>query len=107
MPTLVSRWFGPAVLVRTSRIVAGIVIAAVPLTAGAQTAPLTPRTDSQPRTSAAHAIPVPSVRAVRRSGPIAIDGKLDEAAWKDATPVTDFTQIDPDMGKPASQRTEM
>jgi hypothetical protein len=105
MPTLVSRRLGFAVFVRLSRLAAGILIATAPLTAGAQTAPLTSRTDSQPRTSAAHKMPVPSARAVRRSGPIAIDGKLDEAAWKDATPVTDFTQIDPDMGKPASQRT--
>ncbi|HVT40213.1 MAG TPA: DUF5916 domain-containing protein [Gemmatimonadaceae bacterium] len=107
MPAHVSRWFGLAVVVRASRIAAGIVIVAASLNVGAQTAALTPRTDTQPRTSAAHAIPVPSARAVRRSGPIAIDGRLDEAAWKDATPVTDFTQIDPEMGKPASQRTEM
>jgi uncharacterized protein DUF5916/cellulose/xylan binding protein with CBM9 domain len=56
---------------------------------------------------AAHVIPVPAATAVRRTGPIALDGKLDEEAWKAATPVTEFTQTDPDEGKPASQKTEM
>lgn len=54
-----------------------------------------------------HVIPVPSAAAARRSSAIVIDGKLDEEAWKAATPVTDFLQIDPDEGKPASQKTEM
>lgn len=54
-----------------------------------------------------HVIPVPSAAAVRRAGPIVIDGKLDDTAWHAATPVTDFTQVDPDEGKPASQKTEM
>src|SRR3954471_3535769 len=45
--------------------------------------------------------------AVRASGDIRIDGKLTESAWRNA-PVTDrFTQIDPEEGKPASQRTEV
>src|SRR5512140_273152 len=46
-------------------------------------------------------------RAVRTRDAIRIDGRLDEAAWATA-PVTDgFTQIDPEEGKPASQRTEV
>ena len=36
-----------------------------------------------------------------------IDGKLDEEAWARATPITKFTQIDPDEGKPATERTEV
>ncbi|HJQ21083.1 MAG TPA: DUF5916 domain-containing protein [Gemmatimonadaceae bacterium] len=51
--------------------------------------------------------PLPVSVAVRASGPIRIDGRLDEIAWRSA-PVTDqFTQIDPEEGKPASQRTEV
>ncbi|HEV8214915.1 MAG TPA: DUF5916 domain-containing protein [Gemmatimonadaceae bacterium] len=50
---------------------------------------------------------VPSARAVRSSGTVQVDGRLDEAAWRTAPPVTDFTQSDPDEGKPASQRTEV
>jgi len=54
-----------------------------------------------------HAREITVSRAVRASGPIRLDGKLDEATWA-AAPVTDgFTQIDPDEGKPASQRTEV
>jgi uncharacterized protein DUF5916/cellulose/xylan binding protein with CBM9 domain len=97
MPTLVSH--------RLS--LAALALAVGGLTARAQTAPSGSRTDGRSASTAGHAIPVPSARAVRRTSPIAIDGKLDDAAWKEAAPVTDFTQIDPDMGKPASQRTEM
>jgi uncharacterized protein DUF5916/cellulose/xylan binding protein with CBM9 domain len=51
--------------------------------------------------------PLPTSHAVRLSGSIRLDGKIDEPAWRDA-PVTDqFTQIDPDEGKPATQRTEV
>jgi hypothetical protein len=54
-----------------------------------------------------HTIAVPSATAVKRSGAIVLDGKLDEAAWAGATPITDFRQVDPQEGKPASQRTEV
>lgn len=54
-----------------------------------------------------HPIAVPSAHAVRRSSPIEIDGRLDDAAWNDAPPVTEFTQWDPEEGKPATQRTEI
>ena len=56
---------------------------------------------------AQHARPVTISRATRTTAPIELDGKLNESAWASA-PVTDsFTQIDPDEGKPASQRTEV
>lgn len=54
-----------------------------------------------------HAVPVPSARAVRRASPISLDGRLDEEAWQSATPVTEFTQVDPSEGQPGSERTEM
>jgi hypothetical protein len=57
--------------------------------------------------AAGHTIAVPSARAVRRSGPVVLDARLDEAAWQQATPITDFRQIDPEEGKPASQRTDV
>ena len=65
-----------------------------------------------PRLGAAQASPSsvdpgrPVVRAVRATGPIRIDGRLDEAAWAAAEPVTSFTQVDPEEGKPVSERTE-
>jgi len=50
---------------------------------------------------------VPSATAARRVGEVVLDGRLDDAAWRAAVPITDFTQTDPDEGKPASQRTEV
>ena len=58
-------------------------------------------------TTTAHAIPVPTAVAVPKIGPVTVDGRLDEDTWAKATPVTDFTQVDPDEGKPATQRTEV
>src|ERR1700761_8111555 len=55
----------------------------------------------------AHRVPVPTAVAVARIGPVLLDAKLDEAAWAAAKPITEFTQVDPDEGKPASQRTEV
>src|SRR5215217_29423 len=48
----------------------------------------------------------PAAVAARRNGPLNIDGKIDEAAWQAAKPVTDFTQYDPHEGQPVSERTE-
>jgi hypothetical protein len=65
----------------------------------------------EPRTSPGlaygHRMPVPTAVAARRAGPIVLDAKLDELAWSAATPITAFTQVDPDEGKPATQRTEV
>ncbi|HYE57328.1 MAG TPA: DUF5916 domain-containing protein [Rhodothermales bacterium] len=49
----------------------------------------------------------PVAGAVRMTGRVTVDGRLDEAAWAAATPVTAFTQVDPDEGQPASERTEI
>jgi hypothetical protein len=39
--------------------------------------------------------------------PVVLDGVLDEKAWGEAKPGTDFVQREPDTAKPASQRTEV
>ncbi len=49
----------------------------------------------------------PRALATRVSAAIKIDGKLDDAAWASAAPITEFTQVDPEEGKPASERTEV
>ena len=54
-----------------------------------------------------HTIAVPSAIAAPLRGQIVLDGKLDEAAWALARPITDFTQLDPDEGKPASEKSEV
>jgi hypothetical protein len=53
------------------------------------------------------AAPRPEVRAVRTSGPIVLDGVLDEAAWAAAPVIAGFVQARPDRGRPASERTEV
>src|SRR6478752_3381203 len=54
-----------------------------------------------------HTVPVPVAMAAHRTGAILLDAKLDDEAWRAATPITEFRQIDPDEGKPASERTEV
>src|SRR6476620_8750586 len=50
---------------------------------------------------------LPESKAIRATGRIHLDGKLDESTWASA-PVTDvFTQVDPLEGQPASQKTEV
>jgi len=36
-----------------------------------------------------------------------VDGRLDEAAWAEAEPATDFVQLEPTPGAPSSERTEV
>src|SRR3954468_780298 len=51
--------------------------------------------------------PRPVSQAEPRQGQIIVDGKLDDAAWNAAKPITDFVQSSPDEGKPPSQSTEI
>jgi hypothetical protein len=58
--------------------------------------------------TAAHASgATPSLRAAERTSPIAVDGRLDEAAWASAPAAGDFRQQNPREGEPATQRTEV
>jgi hypothetical protein len=50
---------------------------------------------------------VPSVRALRLTSPIDLDGRLQEPAWNSAQPATGFKQYDPDEGKPETEKTEI
>jgi hypothetical protein len=47
------------------------------------------------------------VTAVRIAEPIAVDGRLEEPAWRQATPAGDFIQLRPRPGEPAQQPTEV
>ena len=63
-------------------------------------------------TVAAQATPVshaerPVASARRAQGRFVLDGRRDDAAWAGAVPVTAFTQLDPEEGRPASERTEV
>src|SRR5213593_2410641 len=60
------------------------------------------------QTAAAHTdATLPLAHAVRATSPIRLDGKLDEPAWLNAPVFDQFTQVDPDEGKPSTQRTEV
>ncbi|MBW3570792.1 MAG: carbohydrate binding family 9 domain-containing protein [Gemmatimonadetes bacterium] len=49
----------------------------------------------------------PTVQAVERTAPIVLDGRLDEPTWQGAPAATGFTQLEPEEGKTATQRTEV
>jgi hypothetical protein len=60
------------------------------------------------QTNAAHqSAPVPAAGAVLRTTPISIDGRLDEEAWKQVTPITELRQQRPAEGGAASLATEI
>ncbi|MCG6957326.1 MAG: carbohydrate binding family 9 domain-containing protein, partial [Gemmatimonadetes bacterium] len=59
-----------------------------------------------PQDSTLNAAP-PVADATSLVGPIVIDGRLEEAAWRRATPITAFRQYSPEEGAPASLRTEV
>ncbi len=62
---------------------------------------------AQQPTDATAARALPTSRAAKATGTIRLDGKLDEPAWAAASVTDAFTQVDPEEGKPASQRTEV
>jgi hypothetical protein len=53
------------------------------------------------------AAPRPFARATRIAQPVRVDGRLDEAQWAQAEPLTDFVQQLPETGMPATFRTEV
>jgi len=74
-----------------------LVTLAAPLVAQQPAPPVTVSATAPPRT----------MRAARRTGPITIDGKLDDAAWASAEPSAGFTQSYPQPGKPSPDQTEV
>lgn len=83
----------------------GAALALVALFASATTA--FALTSDSTRTTADRHESAPTIRAARAEGPLHADGVLDEPAWREAQPVTEFTQRDPEEGKPVSERTEV
>ena len=59
------------------------------------------------QTASVHPEAPPVATSARRDGGIAIDGRLDEATWARATPITGFRQFQPAEGAPASLATEV
>jgi len=51
--------------------------------------------------------PRPVAHASKKNGSISIDGKVDEAAWRAATPIGELVQSVPVEGKAPSEKTEL
>ena len=51
--------------------------------------------------------PRPSASATRATGPVSIDGVLDDATWSAAAVISEFWQQKPFTGAPATERTEV
>ena len=47
-----------------------------------------------------------TIRAVRLTSPIRLDGQLDEAIYAAVRPISDFVQQEPQEGSPATEKTE-
>lgn len=76
----------------------------------AAAAPATAETAGAPDTLAAPSASAAArfeVHAVRLTGPVVIDGVLDEPVWTEGREFDAFTQRDPVEGGPPSQRTEV
>ncbi|HEX5577662.1 MAG TPA: DUF5916 domain-containing protein, partial [Gemmatimonadaceae bacterium] len=54
-----------------------------------------------------HQRDAPRASATRIQGSIRIDGSLSEAEWRSAQPLGQFTQLDPQEGRPASERSDI
>jgi len=59
-------------------------------------------------TQTAAAVPTRSLVATRLIGDApTVDGRVDDDAWAKVAPYTDFVQVDPNLGQPASEKTEV
>ena len=73
----------------------------------AQVAPSGPPPPTLPETIARDDQGRATVRAVRVTTPMRIDGKLDEAVYSSVHPASGFIQMEPRAGQPASEKTEV
>ena len=81
-------------------VVAGalVCLASAPVEAGQQTIQPTVTRDPQG---------LATVRAIRLTEPLRVDGQLDEAIYRDAPPASGFLDTEPVSGRPAEERTDV
>jgi hypothetical protein len=94
----------------TGRLLLSLAVLSVlaPASRGGAQSPTSPgQAGGTPATAPAPAGTVKVMRATRTSGPINIDGKLNEPAWASATPAGDFTQSYPNVGAKPTDPTEV
>ncbi len=76
--------------------------------AAAQAPPATQASPAAQAPPVAQAPPAGNVvYPVRVAEPPRIDGLLDESLWNDIEPVTDLRQLEPEVGEPVTERTEI
>ena len=98
MTTRLRRGVTLAVMIVASVMVASPGAAQVPpVTSASPAAQASPR-DAQGRLT---------LRAIRQASAMRIDGKLDEPLYANVQPVSDFIQMEPAGGQPASEKTEV
>ncbi|MGH7481941.1 MAG: DUF5916 domain-containing protein [Longimicrobiales bacterium] len=104
-PVHVSRGL-PGLLIPLVVLLLALLLAAL-VTAAAS--PLAAQTAASPSGDAAATRQAARVLSAHRLAgePPTIDGRIDEPVWASADAATGFTQIDPDLGAPATQRTEV
>ena len=97
-----------------SRCIVAAVLAmlAVPPSAAAQPTaavalPLAPAPPVLPETISRDDQGRATVRAIRLTAPMRIDGRLDEVIYQEVRPASGFIQMEPDGGQPATERTEV
>ena len=88
---------------------AAVVVAVLAWPAAAQDLPVLegPPPATLPETVSRDADGRVTVRAVRLTAPLRIDGQLDEAIYRTLTPTSDFIQLEPQPGAPATEKTEV
>ncbi|HEX8904448.1 MAG TPA: DUF5916 domain-containing protein [Longimicrobiaceae bacterium] len=79
----------------------------VPLLSAALLLPGVARAQQTPAPASAAERPRPVATAVPRSGPVTLDGRLDEPAWQAAPPAGGFIQQRPNEGAPPTDSTEV
>lgn len=95
-----SRRVRPALMALPPLLLGFTVTAASAQNVGAPTGSSEPRWPVDPESA-----PRPTAYSTVASGPIDIDGRLDEAAWANARAFGDFIQSKPDAGYPATEPT--
>ena len=80
-------------------------ISVLALVAGSSTLAAQQQPDQRPQED--HNRDAPRAVASRLDGTIRVDGVLSEAQWRGAQPLSQFTQLDPQEGRPATERSDI
>jgi hypothetical protein len=103
---LLAACLGPAVATHAGQVVAGSVslppvAVELPFAFEGAPAPIPPEVVSRDPSGRV------TIRVVKLSAPLRIDGRLDEPLYKTVPPISDFIQVEPQEGMPATERTEV